>query len=75
MNPWREAEKHARAARRRANLRRRHAKQNSRLACALATARRVLKGADPRPGMMNEEQEQAQIGLINAFCEDFPDLV
>jgi len=75
MNPWREAEKHARAARYRANLRRRHAKQNCRFAIALATARRVLKDADPRAGMMTHKQERAQIGLVNAFCEENPDCV
>ena len=33
----------------------------------------ILKDADPRPGMMTQEQEKAQNRIITAFldCEDF----
>lgn len=44
---------------------------------ALDHAATVLKDADPRPGMMTDEQEQAQCSVVSAWldveetCEEF----
>ena len=63
--PWVTAQKVADAAKRRCQRKRTSPVRQYNL--AIVRAGRILKNADPRPGHMTTEQEQAQRDVINAF--------